>query len=227
MSEEPALIVWLGEILDQDEAVADDGRLTKYGCTPRRWLAGDKLPGSEQQVIVSEWTRADGQVRRDSIAVAGTWDDALAICHLGDPRAALARIDSHRAILADYQALVDEHTSHQEQVASQTDAEMHADFAHPHYEYATTEGPRKTWDEGASLPPADPATGETDLTWERNVDAGDRGWERFDVHEESYWRRLLPEDQWRGPFFPPIPRHIKHLAVGYAHRDGYQEEWRP
>lgn len=51
------------------------------------------------------------------------------------------------------------------------------------YEYRTTSGGRKTWD------------GEPDLTtegWEPDPDRGRPGesWERFDYHEERYWRRL-------------------------------------
>lgn len=63
------------------------------------------------------------------------------------------------------------------------DAELHANLTHPGYEYATTSGPRKAWyGEG------DPPEGDG---WERNTDRGDFGWERFDFHEESYWRRRL------------------------------------
>lgn len=67
-----------------------------------------------------------------------------------------------------------------------TVAELHARFAHPFYEYATTQGPRKKWDQIDELPEGD--------GWERNIDAGrpGEGWERFDYHEESYWRRLRP-----------------------------------
>jgi len=62
-----------------------------------------------------------------------------------------------------------------------TVAELHARRAHPAYEYATTEGQRKAWDD-ADTPPE----GEG---WERNTDAGRNGWDRFDYTEESYWRR--------------------------------------
>ncbi|MFJ4365088.1 hypothetical protein ACIP4S_13145 [Streptomyces chartreusis] len=74
---------------------------------------------------------------------------------------------------------------------TETDAELHARFAHPAYEYRTTQGPRKQWDD-AGTPPADDK-GDPDPTWERNTDAGRDGWERFDYTEESYWRRPLPE----------------------------------
>jgi hypothetical protein len=65
--------------------------------------------------------------------------------------------------------------------------ELHARCAHPAYEYATTRGPRKSWD-GMNEPPEGDG-------WERNIDAGrpGEGWERFGYHEESYWRRLRPE----------------------------------
>ncbi|MBP5875681.1 MazG nucleotide pyrophosphohydrolase domain-containing protein [Streptomyces scabiei] len=76
-----------------------------------------------------------------------------------------------------------------------TDAELHARFAHPAYEYRTTEGPRKQWD-NAGVPPADD-NGDPDPTWERNTDAGRDGWERWDHTEESYWRRPLPQEPGR------------------------------
>lgn len=52
------------------------------------------------------------------------------------------------------------------------------------YEYATTTGPRKAWDN-----PDQPPEGEG---WELDPDRGHPGesWERFDYHEERYWRRL-------------------------------------
>lgn len=68
-----------------------------------------------------------------------------------------------------------------------TAAELHARFAYPGYEYATTQGPRKKWDQINDPPEGD--------GWERNIDAGrpGEGWDRFDYHEESYWRRLRPD----------------------------------
>ena len=29
--------------------------------------------------------------------------------------------------------------------------------------------------------------------WERNIYVGDKGWERFDYHEEAYWMKLKEE----------------------------------
>lgn len=54
------------------------------------------------------------------------------------------------------------------------------------YEYETTTGPRKAWD-GVDTPPQ----GEG---WELDPDRGrpGRSWERFDYHEERYWRREVP-----------------------------------
>lgn len=70
-----------------------------------------------------------------------------------------------------------------------TTARLHAERRHPGYEYATTRGPRKQWDT-ADEPPMDD-NGETDPAWEANLDAGrpGTGWDRFDYHEEAYWRR--------------------------------------
>lgn len=62
-----------------------------------------------------------------------------------------------------------------------TDSELHAECAHPDFEYMTTRGPRKAFDEHP--PPGD--------GWERNVEEGRGGWERFDYHEEAYWRRKV------------------------------------
>jgi hypothetical protein len=67
---------------------------------------------------------------------------------------------------------------------------LHSRFAHSDYEYETTTGQRKAWD-AADVPPE----GEG---WERNVDAGrpGEGWDRFDYHEESYWRRPKRAHLW-------------------------------
>lgn len=72
-------------------------------------------------------------------------------------------------------------------------AALHARQAHPGWEYATTEGPRKQWDY-SDEPPSDD-NGVPDPTWQRNIDAGypGEGWERFDYTEESYWRRPVTE----------------------------------
>ena len=75
-----------------------------------------------------------------------------------------------------------------EESVPETDEQLHARCAHPAYEYATTEGQRKQWDD-VDVPPCGD-DGVPDSSWERNTDAGRDGWDRFDYTEESYWRRL-------------------------------------
>ena len=55
----------------------------------------------------------------------------------------------------------------------------------PQYEYKTTSGPRKMWEDYDK-----PPEGEG---WEPDPDRGRPGesWERFDNHEEAYWRRPI------------------------------------
>lgn len=62
---------------------------------------------------------------------------------------------------------------------------LHSREMHPDFEYETTEGPRKSWD-NQHIPPEG-------VGWERNNEYRD-GWERFDYHEESYWRRRKPTE---------------------------------
>jgi len=56
--------------------------------------------------------------------------------------------------------------------------------AEDEYEYATTTGPRKSW-----YSESEPPEGEG---WERDTEKGRNGWERFEYHEEAYWRRKKP-----------------------------------
>lgn len=60
------------------------------------------------------------------------------------------------------------------------EAYLHTRETHPDFEYATTKGPRKAFDEHKP-------EGEG---WVRNTYMGREGWERFDYHEEAYWMRL-------------------------------------
>ncbi|MGW7726184.1 hypothetical protein ACWGJ6_22980 [Streptomyces canus] len=104
-------------------------------------------------------------------------------------------------------------------------AELHARRSHPAFEYATTTGPRKQWDD-LDRPPAGESA-SPDCTWERNVDAGrpGQGWDRFDYTEESYWRRLKPVPE------RPITSTCAVLHTdaagntipcpGYPHADGF------
>ena len=55
---------------------------------------------------------------------------------------------------------------------------LHALQAHPDFEYATTTAARKM---GCDAP-------ESGEGWEPNYDYRD-GFERFDYHEEAYWRK--------------------------------------
>lgn len=80
------------------------------------------------------------------------------------------KIDNEMAAEAEFEA----------KMQTMTDSELHAIGAHPDYNYYTTEGQRKSWDE-VDTPPGE--------SWERNTDMGSNGWERFDYTEESYWRR--------------------------------------
>ncbi|MCX4697026.1 hypothetical protein [Streptomyces sp. NBC_01373] len=68
-------------------------------------------------------------------------------------------------------------------------ARLHAERRHPGFEYATTRGQRKQWDD-ADRPPAGENC-DPDHTWQPNLDAGrpGMGWDRFEYHEEAYWRR--------------------------------------
>ncbi len=98
-----------------------------------------------------------------------------------------------------------------------TDAQLHERRRHPEWEYETTEGQRKAWDDIDTPPEGD--------GWERNVDAGRDGWERFDYTEESYWRRPkqvagqavtadAPEHA-----EPPMPYGVAKLDKRYTARE--------
>lgn len=146
----------------------------------------------------------------DFVMFAGT-------CDCGYPARVLADVEVKRKIIAEFQWWIDG-----QDAPPRSDAELHASFAHPAYEYRTTEGQRKAFDD-ASVPPSDD-NGEPDYTWERNTDAGRGGWERFDYTEESYWRRRLPEDQ-VSKAEPPLI--LRLLALPYADHADYDESWRP
>lgn len=59
------------------------------------------------------------------------------------------------------------------------------------YEYATTTGPRKAWNDADTPPEVEPSDPNQNA-WFSDPTRGreGEGWERFDYHEESYWRRL-------------------------------------
>ncbi|MFB6809438.1 hypothetical protein [Streptomyces sp. NPDC056387] len=102
------------------------------------------------------------------------------------------------------------------------DGILHAQRRHPDWEYATTEGPRKQWDD-IDVPPRG-EDGEPDPTWERNLDAGHpgEGWERFDYTEESYWRRP------KRPGTPPAERPTRPIhadGTPYRYAEIVAEGW--
>jgi hypothetical protein len=61
---------------------------------------------------------------------------------------------------------------------------IHASQAHPDFDYAMTEGPRKYWDSANEPPPGE--------GWERNVYLGEYGWRRLDFVEQAFWIRRKP-----------------------------------
>lgn len=76
-------------------------------------------------------------------------------------------------------------------------AELHDDQCHPDWEYETTTGQRKAWDDQNTPPPGG--------GWVRNTfTCFGEGWERFDYTEESYWMRPLRADV-PYPQFMPAP----------------------
>ncbi|MFI1485749.1 hypothetical protein [Streptomyces sp. NPDC020747] len=156
----------------------------------------------------------------DATAVRANWnrDGVTSERYHGTPIDPTRLLDDLDAKLA----LVDELDYEPPATEDEPDTALHARRAHPAWEYATTEGPRKQWDD-ADVPPVDEA-GDPDPTWERNVDAGRDGWERWDYTEESYWRRPRPD----GPRPPHIPRGLRILAQPFAgHPDHKGEEWAP
>lgn len=123
-----------------------------------------------------------------------------------DPQHVLADLDSKLAIVNELAP---------EPGEPETDAELHARFAHPDWEYETTEGPRKRWEDQETPPYGD--------GWECNVDAGRDGWERFDYTEEAYWRRERTEPRAE----QAEPHVLRLLSTPFAEHPDYKEAWRP
>jgi hypothetical protein len=179
--------------------------------------------------ITAQYDRIAQKARAASVRAAtwdvrGTWHlegvehnvvgEEEAFCHphnaehiaIHDPAHVLADIESKRAILKMFTPSERE---------PETDEELHARCSHPSYEYKTTEGQRKAWDD-ADVPPE----GEG---WERNVDKGyGEGWARLDYTEESYWRRRLPAGQERVEKEPLV---LRLLAAPFAGEPRYEEDW--
>lgn len=189
------LVVWLGRQLDDDERIAR---------------------GTGQPSLSWRNVDMDGELRDDVNAGTVAYvprEGTRAHIARHDPARVLREVEAKRQLLADLLPAPME---------SATDDELHARSAHPAYEYRTTEGPRKQWDD-ADRPPSGDA-GEPDPGWERNTAAGRGGWERFDLTEESYWRRRLPVGQERKP---QAPQWLRRMAAVYADRPGYRSEWAP
>lgn len=90
-----------------------------------------------------------------------------------------------------------------------SDDELHQRRAHPAYEYRTTEGQRKAWDQ-VDEPPWDDELGRPGDGWELNITSRDTdAWERFDYIEERYWRRCRPG----GPYVREVPREALELRA--------------
>lgn len=142
-------------------------------------------------------------------------------CDCGEPEMVRAEVESKRALIEENR------WQWEKPEQNETDAELHARFAHPDYEYETTEGQRKTWDD-ADVPPFGKDF-EPDYTWGRNTDAGRDGWDRFEYTEESYWRRRLPlEEIERRRQHRERPRvFLRILALPFASHPEYDESWRP
>ncbi|MER6183032.1 DUF6221 family protein [Streptomyces sp. NPDC001652] len=166
------------------------------------------LSGPDGEVLSS----GDAEGYRSWIDKHDALDGFLAVVQ---PEELLADLDAKLA-------LVDELEPEEEAREPETDAQLHARFAHPAWEYRVTEGPRKQWDD-IDVPPTDD-NGDPEPGWERNIDAGRDGWERWDYTEESYWRRLRPD----GPRPEVIPRPLRILAQPFAGQPGHKgEEWAP
>lgn len=67
---------------------------------------------------------------------------------------------------------------------TRSDEELHADCAHPGYQYATVNGPLGEWDPRGYPPAGD--------RWELNKTVGYDARRAFSEHQEAYWRRPRP-----------------------------------
>lgn len=114
-----------------------------------------------EEIIV--WAQKQAELERAT-------DDELNGADFGVAAARAMVFDRIATVIEAQQARIDELESF-----------LHSRLMHPNYEYETTTGQRKAFDED---PPY-----EDPNSWERNTDYGDNGWARFEYHEEAYWRR--------------------------------------
>lgn len=153
------------------------------------------LTEPQLQVVVAEYVRMRRKQSEQRLLAAVFKANrnvpTLAMQHLREAVQHLLKLQESGAATVGVEAMLDilnplgiADPDVEQSVRKATAEELHRRCLHPDYEYATTEGPRKSWD-GYDDPPEGDG-------WERNVDAGrpGEGWERFNYHEESYWRRL-------------------------------------
>lgn len=197
------LIEFLRARLAEDEEAARQAADGDSGA----WFVGDQW-----NVYRAENAAPHEDVEENPLVVYGNVQPQSEHIARYAPARVLAEVQAKRRILALHVP---------EERPPETDAELHARCAHPAYEYATTEGQRKQWDDVDVPPRGD--DGMPDQSWEPNTDAGRDGWGRFDYTEESYWRRLRPG----GPCAPRIPEELRLLASVYADHPGYRPEWAP
>lgn len=96
-------------------------------------------------------------------------------CKCGNPKCPCGNIDKEMELFGIYGNELQERIDKLEHY-------LHRTLSHPEYNYTTTTGPRKAF-YNEDIPPG--------KGWERNIDYGVEGWERFDYHEESYWKKKL------------------------------------
>lgn len=154
-------------------------------------------------------SHAPDEVWESELGSLNLWPEDIAFWAIQTPYRSLAECAAKRAIVDG---------EFWEPRERPSDSELHRRHAHPAYEYETTEGPRKRWDD-----PDEPPEGEG---WERNVDAGrpGEGWDRFEYTEESYWRRLKPEAE-RREWREYIPNAFRAIASVYQDHPDYRQEW--
>lgn len=100
------------------------------------------------------------------------------------------------------------------EIARLTDA-LHERRAHPDFEYETTRTARKS---GFSVKPSGDG-------WEPNEYGGDphSSWERFEFHEEQYWRRRKPAPTRAAVFENPPSAAESGIVVTNGQMDRYEE----
>lgn len=148
----------------------------------RRWLQDHKAMATEN--LKSNLMLATGSLEVLLEYIARIESEAESIKRAAEAKerevaAREAALVANVAAFALVQEDIPEYTKRLENV-------LHRSTMHPDYQYKTVKGQRKAFD---NEPPADDGKGD----WTRNTARGNDGWERFEYHEEGYWRRLKPE----------------------------------